>query len=114
MAHTPGPWEMTWDSDLESDVRVCRIDDGKCICCVALMGDYDHDQEGWAPETLIEWKDNARAIAAVPEMLEFIEECAKPPWPDSDLGGLLDWVRCRASAILLKAKAARQQGGEEE
>jgi len=39
------------------------------------------------------------------ELVEFAKECTLPPWPDSDLDGLLSWVRHRAAALLAKTTA---------
>ena len=62
---TPGPWQVTHEPEVdETDIRVCRVVDGDCVCCVGLMGNYDYDNEQWTEETLREWFSNARLIAA--------------------------------------------------
>jgi len=85
MAHTPGPWEAVTEDDI--DVRVCRVIDGKCVCCVALMGDYNYDSGEWTPETVEEWKANAHLIAVALDLLAVcrkLVECAyfQPVHPD--------------------------------
>ncbi|NIR31682.1 MAG: hypothetical protein GWN84_20695 [Gammaproteobacteria bacterium] len=62
---TPGPWEI---SPMRADVRVCAMEGGRCICCLALMGNVDADGE-WDEETLRQWRSDARLIAAAPTLL---------------------------------------------
>jgi hypothetical protein len=59
---TPGPWEATSESD--EDVRVCQIENEECVCCLALMGDYNWEKEEWKEGSKKQWNKDAEFIAA--------------------------------------------------
>lgn len=59
---TPGPWEATSESD--EDVRVCQIENEECVCCLALMGDYNWETEEWKEGSIKQWNKDAEFIAA--------------------------------------------------
>lgn len=59
---TPGPWEATSESD--EDVRVCQIENEECVCCLALMGDYNWEKEEWKEGSIKQWNKDAEFIAA--------------------------------------------------
>ena len=101
--HTPGPWDA------------CH--NGECICKLIMAQDHpvakvfagDWGDEpgfpyGHIPEERA--RANARVISLAPEMLEFIEEVAKGPYPDSDVGSLMETLVARAAHLSDKAKAA--------
>ncbi len=43
-----------------------------------------------------------RAVAAIPAMIEVLEEVSLPPYPDSDPYSLLETLRVRAQLVLDK------------
>jgi len=59
---TPGPWEATSESD--EDVRVCQTENEECVCCLALMGDYNWEKEEWKEGSIKQWNKDAEFIAA--------------------------------------------------
>jgi hypothetical protein len=59
---TPGPWEAT--SEFDEDVRVCQIENEECVCCLALMGDYNWEKEEWKEGSIKQWNKDAEFIAA--------------------------------------------------
>ena len=71
-AATPGPW-FSWQEDSDGAlcdwiaVGVCHSEPGtespRCICCLALMGDYDHGDERWSDSTVERWIADADFIA---------------------------------------------------
>ncbi len=76
-AATTGPWAATGSG---ADIRVCHTEDGKCVCCLALMGKWD---ETGTPtkETSEQWEGDAAFIARaredIPYLLSQLAECAK-------------------------------------
>ena len=62
---TPGPWEATSESD--EDVRVCQTENEECVCCLALMGDYNWEKEEWKEGSKKQWNKDAEFIAAARE-----------------------------------------------
>ena len=63
---TPGPWKNIQDED-PNDVRVCQIENNICICCLALMGNYDYEKGEWFKEDEEQWENDANFIAAARE-----------------------------------------------
>ena len=62
-----GPWEAT-----DNDFRVCQIEGGKCICCLALMGNTDNGD--WDKDTVARFEATAKFIcAARADMKDFIK-----------------------------------------
>lgn len=59
---TAGPWEATSESD--EDVRVCQTENEECVCCLALMGDYNWEKEEWKEGSIKQWNKDAEFIAA--------------------------------------------------
>lgn len=56
----------TWavsTGEVEGDVRVCRVVDGRCVCCIALMGTTD-ELAHWTPDTFDRWEAEGEFIAA--------------------------------------------------
>lgn len=59
---TPGSWEATSESD--EDIRVCQTENEECVCCLALMGDYNWEKEEWKEGSIKQWNKDAEFIAA--------------------------------------------------
>ena len=68
---TPGTWQATIDDETDS-YRVCNIEDEVCVCCLALMGDYDHETEEWADGSRTQWVADTEFIAAAPADIRFL------------------------------------------
>jgi hypothetical protein len=64
--HTPGPWYVALDSD---DDLFVSSDDGKTICEIANSRDFIN--------SAIEGRNNARLIAAAPDLLAALEEVTR-------------------------------------
>lgn len=63
-AATPAPWRADYGVEMPDDVRVCQDDGrGHCICCLALMGDYDGEKGEWRNGSIKEWRADAEFIA---------------------------------------------------
>lgn len=69
---THGKWQASYDDDIKDDVRVCQVENGECVCCLALMGNYDYDLGEWHYGDIAEWRANADFIAA-----------ARTGWPEA-------------------------------
>ena len=69
---THGKWQASYDDDIKDDVRVCQVENGECVCCLALMGNYDYDLGEWRYGDIVEWRANADFIAA-----------ARAGWPEA-------------------------------
>jgi len=74
---TPRTWTMSVDG---TDIRVCHTIDEKCVCCLALMGDYNEDETP-TEETLLQWQADAAFIAAsrtlVPALADALEKAER-------------------------------------
>lgn len=64
---TPGPWMASIDHEVE-DYRVCQDNgDGECICCLAMMGNWDQETQEWTGESKTSFAADTRFIAAARE-----------------------------------------------
>lgn len=106
VVHTPGPWkaelaDMHAVDDEDRDTTRWSV-----LTDYQTGGDYFIATiENGAPGDIMRTEEaNAKAIAAVPLMIEVLEEVALPPWSDSDLAGLLNTLRVRAQSVLDKIK----------
>ena len=106
IVHTPGPWKAE-----RFDIHATD-DDDRDPNRWSVLTNYGNGKdyvvatvENGAPgDTMHTEEANAKAIAAIPEMIEFLNEVAMPPYSDSDLASLLETLRCRAGAILALVK----------
>ena len=78
---TAGNWEASYDEDIPDDVRVCNIEEGRCVCCLALMGNYNREKEEWEQGDIEQWRNDAEFIAlartALPYWVKMAEELRK-------------------------------------
>lgn len=85
---THGKWQASYDDDIKDDVRVCQVENGECVCCLALMGNYDYDLGEWHYGDIAEWRANADFIAAAREgWPEAIKRAIKAEQALADLEG---------------------------
>ena len=101
VVHTPGPWKAE-----RADMHAVD-DEDRDPHRWSVMTDREGPDyfiatiENGAPgDTMRTEEANAKAIAAVPTMIEFLQEVALPPYADSNLSSLLKTLECRAKAIL--------------
>lgn len=90
--HSPGPWQKCGAKD--------------CICGMVWVDPpgvhiatvHLHTDDFDIPEEM--FRANLSLIVAAPTLLEFCEEVARGPYPDSDPASLLETLQKRAQAIL--------------
>jgi hypothetical protein len=70
MSHTPGPWTH----DDEGSIENLEL----CPSLIAIINGEAQDYGYWR-ENIEEWKDNARLIAAAPDLLEALQAILKHP-----------------------------------
>lgn len=90
---TSGPWEATSESD--EDVRVCQIENEECVCCLALMGDYNWEKEEWKEGSIKQWNKDAEFIAA-----------SREGWPEA----IERAIKAEAELALLRKVATAAAG----
>ena len=80
MTHTNGPWRIEWEmAHGGSAHRVCDSTDMGGLSVVATVHFHDDTED--------ETKDNARLIAAAPDLLEALREIARnDPYRQSSAG----------------------------
>ena len=116
---TPGPWKNIQDED-PNDVRVCQIENNICICCLALMGNYDYEKGEWFKEDEEQWENDANFIAEAregwPEAIEraikaedFIEK-HQLGITFQEIENLRESVRCCASCETKAENRSRGNG----
>ncbi len=97
--HTRGPWRFAtqpWHrQDIEAPDDAGPIAVVRTTVWIEKTGRYLQRPEQ-------EWKANGRLITLSPEMYDFIEACARGPYPDSDLASLHETIRISAQALLDK------------
>jgi hypothetical protein len=96
MAHTPGPWEWYFrlGKNLESDCGVFHDDNGKAysVCrCPRYQGEK-------------QWEDDARLIAAAPDLLEALKGELAEGRSDCNDRRCGACSRCRSYAAITKAE----------
>jgi hypothetical protein len=86
--HTTGPWHVHGGWGM-----IVKASSGKAVAeC------WRHDLVK-SPDEIVA---NAKLIALAPEMLAVLRAVALPPYPDSDVGSLLETLRSQAQALLDK------------
>lgn len=84
--------EQKCDNDV--DIRVCEVEEDKCVCCVGLLGDIDEDGVP-SQQTLDEWRGYAHKFAAAPDLLEVLKEHQWVEYSDPDWGKQVFCPECR-------------------
>lgn len=112
MSHTPGPWVMEYEPEIDIDeVR----QDGQQVSAAGGYSGEDYFTgrilEAETGEAIADWvsEGNARLIAAAPELLEVIREAVDSAEREMTKGrkaspGLATWLE-KARAALAKARA---------
>ena len=106
MMHTPGPWKIFdgWGSDSKKPIIVDSIPDveGKCVAnCICYLSTTNDD-----------YRDNARLIAAAPEMLSEINNAIDMLDPEMERLAIVE-LRERLIQFLSKVTDAAQTSARE-
>jgi hypothetical protein len=101
-AHTPGPWQTHDDRDESGELRILGgfdvgADDKPRAELVCLIADTEHEE------------DNARLIAAAPELATVLRAIYRAEWTTVTLQGMTPQHR----ALLERARAALTAAGIE-
>lgn len=71
-AITPGEWTFFPDDFHRDDIRVCNSEDGKCIGCLLLVGNYNYEKDEWTEETIKQAEANAVFVAHAPADIRYL------------------------------------------
>lgn len=118
---TPLPWKTAEGVEpLIDDVRVCRVVDGQCVACLALMGVYDYELGRWTDETTHIWRSDAQLIVTMRnhivdllDQLDRYEEALQSIWDGLDIPTSMgvDIQNAAQAAHSLRVAGAALQGG---